>query len=95
MLSGPNDHRNCYFTIQAGTGGDDACDWAQMLLRLYLRYFEDALKDIAHGRSQLDLPTDPIFSRIPGGGDFRVMPCVLQHQDRTVKTVKIVGSNLA
>ena len=40
LLSGPNDHRNCYFNIQAGTGGADACDWAEMLLRLYLRYFE-------------------------------------------------------
>lgn len=40
LLSGPNDHRNCYFNIQAGTGGDDACDWAQMLLRMYVRYFE-------------------------------------------------------
>jgi peptide chain release factor 2 len=40
LLSGPNDHRNCYFNIQAGTGGADACDWAQMLFRLYLRYFE-------------------------------------------------------
>ncbi len=40
LLSGPNDSRNCYFNIQAGTGGADACDWAQMLLRLYLRYFE-------------------------------------------------------
>ena len=40
LLGGPNDARNCYFNIQAGTGGADACDWAQMLLRLYLRYFE-------------------------------------------------------
>lgn len=40
LLSGPTDTRNCYFSIQAGTGGDDACDWAQMLLRLYVRYFE-------------------------------------------------------
>jgi peptide chain release factor 2 len=40
LLSRPNDLRNCYFNIQAGTGGADACDWAQMLLRLYLRYFE-------------------------------------------------------
>lgn len=40
LLSGPNDGRDCYFNIQAGTGGADACDWAQMLLRLYLRYFE-------------------------------------------------------
>lgn len=40
LLSGQNDIRDCYFSIQAGTGGDDACDWAEMLLRMYLRYFE-------------------------------------------------------
>ncbi len=40
LLSGPNDACNCYFSIQAGTGGADACDWAQMLLRMYLRYCE-------------------------------------------------------
>ncbi len=40
LLSGPNDERNCDFNIQSGTGGADACDWAEMLLRLYLRYFE-------------------------------------------------------
>ncbi len=41
LLSGRNDDRHCYFSIQAGTGGADACDWAEMMLRLYLRYFED------------------------------------------------------
>lgn len=40
LLSGPLDTRNCYFNIQAGTGGADACDWAQMMLRMYLRYCE-------------------------------------------------------
>ncbi len=40
LLCGPDDQRNCYFNIQAGTGGDDACDWAEMLFRLYLRFFE-------------------------------------------------------
>jgi len=40
MLSGPHDQSDCYFNIQAGTGGADACDWAQMMLRMYLRYFE-------------------------------------------------------
>jgi len=40
LLSGPNDARDCYFNVQAGTGGADACDWAHMLLRMYLRYFE-------------------------------------------------------
>ena len=40
LLSGPFDTRNCYFNIQAGAGGADACDWAQMMLRMYLRYCE-------------------------------------------------------
>ena len=40
LLSGPNDGRECYFSIQAGAGGTEACDWAGMLLRMYLRYFE-------------------------------------------------------
>lgn len=42
LLSGKNDARDCYFSIQAGAGGTEACDWAEMLLRMYLRYFERA-----------------------------------------------------
>jgi peptide chain release factor 2 len=40
MLSGPQDASNAYLRIQAGTGGTEACDWAQMLLRLYGRWAE-------------------------------------------------------
>jgi len=40
LLSGKNDERDCFFSIQAGAGGTEACDWAEMLLRMYLRYFE-------------------------------------------------------
>ncbi len=40
LLSGKNDARDCYFSIQAGAGGTEACDWADMLFRMYLRYFE-------------------------------------------------------
>jgi peptide chain release factor 2 len=40
LLDGPNDARNCFFTIQAGAGGTEAQDWAEMLLRMYLYYFE-------------------------------------------------------
>jgi len=42
MLSGPQDASNAYLRIQAGTGGTEACDWAQMLLRLYGRWAERA-----------------------------------------------------
>jgi len=40
MLSGPHDASNAYLTIQAGAGGTEACDWAQMLLRMYARWCE-------------------------------------------------------
>ena len=40
MMSGPQDISNAYLKIQAGTGGTEACDWAQMLLRLYARWAE-------------------------------------------------------
>jgi len=40
LLSGPHDSGNCYFSIHAGAGGTESCDWAEMLFRMYLRYFE-------------------------------------------------------
>ena len=40
MLSGPHDKSACYFSINAGAGGTEAQDWAEMLLRMYLRYCE-------------------------------------------------------
>ena len=42
MLSGPNDARNCFLSVQAGAGGVDACDFAAMLLRMYLMYLESS-----------------------------------------------------
>jgi peptide chain release factor 2 len=41
LMSGPQDASNAYVRIQAGTGGTEACDWAQMLLRMYARWAED------------------------------------------------------
>ena len=43
MFSGPNDENDCYIDIQSGSGGTEAQDWANMLLRMYLRWGE------AHG----------------------------------------------
>jgi len=40
QLSGRNDARNIYMSIHSGEGGDDACDWAEILLRMYLRWCE-------------------------------------------------------
>lgn len=38
MLSDPNDVRNAIITINAGSGGTESQDWAQMLYRMYQRY---------------------------------------------------------
>ena len=40
MFSNPADPGNCFIDIQAGAGGTEACDWASMLLRQYLKYAE-------------------------------------------------------
>jgi len=40
MFANPMDPANCFIDIQSGAGGTEACDWASMLLRQYLRYCE-------------------------------------------------------
>ena len=40
LFSGPYDHRNAILAIHAGAGGTEATDWAEMLLRMYLRWAE-------------------------------------------------------
>jgi len=43
MFSGKQDENDCYLDIQSGSGGTEAQDWAEMLMRMYLRWGE------AHG----------------------------------------------
>ena len=40
MLGGPNDASSAFLQINAGAGGIDSCDWASMLLRMYVRWAE-------------------------------------------------------
>ena len=54
MLSGEFDKNSCFLSINAGAGGTEACDWAEMLLRMYQRWamkhnFKVDLVDILAG----------------------------------------------
>ena len=40
MFNQPADPSNCFLDLQAGAGGTEACDWASMLMRQYLKYAE-------------------------------------------------------
>ena len=38
LLSGPHDREGAFLTVHAGAGGTEACDWADMLVRMYQRW---------------------------------------------------------
>lgn len=41
LMNHEDDDKNCFFDINAGAGGTEAQDWASMILRMYIRFFED------------------------------------------------------
>lgn len=47
LLDGENDPRNCFVTIQSGAGGTEAQDWAEMLVRMYLYFWENRGWDVS------------------------------------------------
>ena len=54
MFSGEMDANNCYLDIQAGSGGTEAQDWGNMLLRMYLRWadkrgFDATIMELSEG----------------------------------------------
>ena len=54
MFSGPMDSNNAYLDIQSGSGGTEAQDWAEMVLRMYLRWgemkgFRTVLEEVSSG----------------------------------------------
>ena len=56
LLSGPNDGFNAFLSVQAGAGGTEAQDWADMVLRMYLRWaerhgFTTSVVDIQEGEA--------------------------------------------
>ncbi|MBI9018043.1 MAG: peptide chain release factor 2 [Phycisphaerae bacterium] len=77
LLSGKNDNMDCFFSIHAGAGGTESCDWASMLLRMYTRYFEQ------HGFKVEELEMTPgeeagirsIMMRVRGDFAFGKLSC--------------------
>ena len=56
MFNKPEDPSNCFVDVQAGAGGTEACDWAGMLLRQYLKYAErKGFKTTMEDESQGDI----------------------------------------
>lgn len=56
FLSGPHDKSNCILSINAGAGGTESCDWANMLMRMYQRWAESRgweveVEDILQGET--------------------------------------------
>ena len=54
LLSGKNDNRNAILAVHAGSGGVEAQDWAQILMRMYLRWserrgFQSQVFDVSRG----------------------------------------------
>ena len=60
MFSGETDSNNAYLDIQSGSGGTEAQDWAEMILRMYLRWgdsrgFETTLEEVSPGEVCLEI----------------------------------------
>jgi peptide chain release factor 2 len=70
LLDGEYDLNNCYVEINAGAGGTDAQDWAEMLLRMYLRWAERN----GYKTKMLDLQDDTVAgiksARFSVDGDY-------------------------
>jgi len=79
LLSGRHDHRNCFLTISAGDGGTEANDWAEMLFRMYLRFFDKHHPDwkieelsLQHG---VEVGIDDVTLHVKGPFAFGYLNC--------------------
>lgn len=61
----------------------------------YFDHLLARLRDIAAQRVQVELPPKQVFADAGSDADFRVMPCITRSADGVVKTVKLVGTNIA
>lgn len=61
----------------------------------YFRHMRDRLQSIAAGTMRVEMPPKQVFADPGGASDFRLMPCVTRANERTFKSVKLVGTNMA
>jgi peptide chain release factor 2 len=47
LFTGPHDMSDCFVQIHSGAGGTEACDWAAMLFRMYLKFWEKKGWDVS------------------------------------------------
>jgi ornithine cyclodeaminase/alanine dehydrogenase-like protein (mu-crystallin family) len=59
----------------------------------YVRFMRQALTAVAAGDARLTLPPKQVFDDPATNGDFRVMPCELNHAGKVTKIVKVIGTN--
>ena len=72
LMGGPHDKGNCFLTINAGAGGTEACDWADMLLRMYQRWAErrDYSYEIVEHQAGEEVGTKSAVIRVVGDYAF-------------------------
>jgi peptide chain release factor 2 len=77
LLADPHDFRNCFLTINAGVGGTEANDWAEMLLRMYIFYCEKmgfAMEEVDKGFG-VEVGIDSVTLHIKGPYCFGYLKC--------------------
>lgn len=77
LLSGPLDRGNAFLTIHAGVGGTEACDWADMLLRMYQRYSDRQgwKVDIIDHQAGDEVGTKSVTLEIKGENAYGFLNC--------------------
>lgn len=77
LLNEPHDHRNCFLTINAGVGGTEANDWADMVLRMYIFYCEKmgfSMEEVDKGFGA-EVGIDSVTLHIKGPYCFGYLKC--------------------
>ena len=72
LLAGEADDNDCYIEINAGAGGTESQDWAQMLLRMYIRWIDNKKlkKNIMDMNTGEEAGIKSVTIKVEGDNDF-------------------------